>query len=208
MNGCRLSPGNRGWEQNPAYGLLQPIISGESVTDQEQWAAAVAATVREYGLLPPQLRQRVGEIAEEISVVKGAYQRLAATVDADGICADCRGLCCGHGKHHFTVVDLLGYLAAGRELFVPDFASPVCPYHTGSGCLMVPGLRPLNCIIFLCDRLEELLPAAARQELLSLEKELRRLYSCQELLLGNRFANGLLITFERAGLTGGRLFTY
>ncbi|HZV82350.1 MAG TPA: hypothetical protein VFF53_09290 [Geobacteraceae bacterium] len=178
------------------------------MTDQERWSAAVAATVREYGLLPLPLRQRVGEIAEEISVVKESYQRLAATVDADGICADCRGLCCGHGKHHFTVVDLLGYLSTGRELFAPDFASPVCPYHTGCGCLMDPGMRPLNCIIFLCDRLEELLPGPARQELSTLEKELRRLYICQELLLGNRFANGLLITFGRADVTGSRLFNY
>jgi len=177
------------------------------VTNRELWSAAVAATVREYGLLPPSLKQRVGELAAEIAVVKEAYQRLATTVDAEGICADCRGLCCGHGKHHFTVVDLLGYLAAGRELFTPDFASPVCPYHTGCGCLMEPGLRPLNCIIFLCDRVEELLPGPDRQELASLEKELRRLYACLELLLGNRFANGLLITFGRAHAAGSRLFT-
>jgi hypothetical protein len=175
------------------------------VTDQELWSAAVAATVAEYGDLPPTVRQRTAELAAEIYGVKAAYQRQASTVDADAVCADCRGLCCGHGKHHFTVVDLLGYLAGGRELFLPDFRSPVCPYHTGRGCLMEPGLRPLNCIIFLCDRLEEQLPGPVRDHLAELEKELRRLYLCLELLLGNRFANGLLITYERALSSGGKL---
>jgi len=201
-------PGNRLREQNPAYGLLQPIFPGVLVKDQELWSAAVAAVSREYELLPGPLRQRVAEICGEVSVAKGAYQGLAATVDADGICADCQGLCCGHGKHHFTVVDLLGYLAASRELFVPGFGNPICPYHTGSGCLMESGLRPLNCIIFLCDRLDELLPEPAKLELASLEKELRRLYSCLEQLLGNRFANGLLITHERVVISGERLFNY
>lgn len=178
------------------------------MTDQELWSASVTAAVREYNLLPSSLRQRVGEIAAEIAAVKGAHQGLAANVDADGICAACRGLCCGHGKHHFTVVDLLGYLAAGLELFTPDFAGPVCPYHTGRGCLMPPALRPLNCIIFLCDRLEELLTEPAKQELASLEKELRRLYCCLESLLGNRFANGLLITYGRVLASEGRMFNY
>jgi hypothetical protein len=73
---------------------------------------------------------------------------------------------------------------------------------------MEPSLRPLNCIIFLCDRLDELLPESAKRELAALEKELRRLYVCLELLLGNRFANGLLITHGRAVASGGRLFTY
>lgn len=178
------------------------------MTDQEKWSAAVAAVAEEYRILPPHVSLRVGEISAEISAAKESYQELAATVDAEGICADCRGLCCGHGKNHFTVVDLLGYLATGRELFAPNFANPLCPYHTGCGCMMEPGVRPLNCIIFLCDRLEELLPGPAKQELATLEKELRRLYLCLELLLGNRFANGLLITFGRAEVNGGRLLNY
>jgi hypothetical protein len=157
---------------------------------------------------PPQLRRRVGELATEIAAAKEAYQQLAASVDADAVCAECRGLCCGHGKHHFTVVDLLGYLSAGRELFTPLFTNPVCPYHTGCGCLMEPALRPLNCIIFLCDQLDELLAESAKRELGALEKELRRLYCCLESLLGNRFANGLLITYNRALCSGNRLFTY
>lgn len=73
---------------------------------------------------------------------------------------------------------------------------------------MEPALRPLNCIIFLCDRLEELLSEPAKRELASLETELRRLYRCLELLLGNRFVNGLLITHERTTISGERLFNY
>ncbi len=207
MAAARLA-GNRRREQNPAYGLLRPIFPGESVTQQEGWLAAVSAASEEYRQLPPHLSIRVGELVAEIYLLKESFQRIAAKVDADGACARCGGLCCRHGKHHFSAVDLLAYLATGRELFTPDFAHQICPYLSFRGCLMEPGLRPFNCIIFLCDQLEGQLCEEARGELLTLEQELRRLYLCLELLLGNRFANGLLITWERAVSSGKGLFNY
>jgi hypothetical protein len=166
------------------------------------WSAAVQQVAAEYATLPPSLRERVGELTAAIRAAKREFQGMAAASGAEKICAACRGLCCGHGKHHFTVVDLLSLLAASRETPVPAFATPDCPYHDGTGCSMSPEFRPFNCIIFLCEEIENETPVAARVRLETLEKELRRLYLNLEQLLGNRFANGLLIAYERSLQSG------
>jgi len=175
------------------------------VKTEELWAAAVACVQAEYAALPPLLRQEVVRLLTEIGMLKGSS---ASLVDAGVLCAACRGICCGFGKHHFSVVDLLGYLVAGRELFTPLFDSPLCPYHTGTGCVMEPALRPFTCIIFICEQIDACLEDAVRLELAEIEQQLRRLYAQLEQLLGNRFENGLLITYERSRLSGKHLFSY
>jgi len=148
---------------------------------------------------------QLANLSAEIMDLKARHQTAAATAAANDVCAECRGLCCRFGKHHFTVVDLLVYLSAGRELFSPSFDNPVCPYHSGSGCLMEPSLRPFNCIIFICEQLETALEERARADLAGIEARLRRIYGEFDRLLGNRFANGLLITFQRALDSGAPL---
>ena len=206
MNDRHLSPGNRRKEQNPAYGLLQPILYGETVTDQQLWSAAVERVRTDYGALPPALKMQLAELSAEIMALKARHQTAVAKAAASDVCAECKGLCCRFGKHHFTVVDLLGYLSAGRELFSPSFDNPVCPYHSVSGCLMEPALRPFNCVIFICEQLETGLEERARADLAGIETSLRRIYGEFDHLLGNRFANGLLITFQRALDSGTPLF--
>jgi len=175
------------------------------VNDQESWAAAAACVQAEYAALPPLLKQDVARLLAEIGLLKSSS---ASLVDAGAFCAACRGICCGFGKHHFSVVDLLGYLVAGRELFTPLFDSPLCPYHTGTGCVMEPALRPFTCIIFICEQIDACLDVAVKAELAEIEQQLRRLYAQLEQLLGNRFENGLLITYERSRLSGEQLFRY
>jgi hypothetical protein len=172
------------------------------VSVSAQWQAAVQAVSGEFAALPPQARQRLTELLAAIRSAKTTVAALAAAANAEAACATCGGLCCGHGRHHFTVVDLLAFLDAGRALFTPDFAAPLCPYLDGSSCVMEPGFRPRNCVIFICDAIDDRLPLAARQGLLAAEQELRQLYGDLERLFNNRFANGLLITYERALATG------
>lgn len=175
------------------------------MTDQQLWAAAVERVRTDYLALPQTLKLRLSDLSIEIMALKARHQTAAATAAADEACAECGGSCCRFGKHHFTVVDLLVYLSAGRELFSPAFENPVCPYHNGCGCLMEPSLRPFNCIIFLCEQLETALEEQARADLAGIETRLRALYGEFEKLLGNRFANGLLITFQRALDSGAPL---
>lgn len=176
------------------------------MTDQQLWSAAVERVRTEYSDLPQALKLKLSALSTEIMALKARHQTLVAASVAAAACAECRGLCCRFGKHHFTAVDLLVYLSAGRELFNPSFENPVCPYHSGCGCLMEPALRPFNCIIFICEQLETDLEEQKRAELAGLERCLRSLYGEFDQLLGNRFANGLLITFSRTLDTGTPLF--
>jgi len=176
------------------------------VTDQQLWSAAVERLKADFHALPQVLKLKLAALSAKIMVLKARHQAAAATAAADALCADCKGLCCRFGKHHFTVVDLIVYLSAGRELFSPSFDNPVCPYHSGSGCLMEPSFRPFNCIIFVCEQLEAGLEVAVKSELEAIETSLRRIYNEFDQLLGNRFANGLLITFQRSLDSGAPLF--
>jgi len=207
MNDRHLFAGNRREEQNPAYGLLQPInLYGETVTDQQLWSAAVERAKTDYHALPQALKLKLAELSAEIMNLKARHQAAVATAAANEACAACKGLCCKFGKHHFTVVDLLVYLSTDRELFNPSFHNPVCPYHSGCECLMDPSLRPFNCIIFICEKLETGLEKQICIELEEIEASLRRIYGEFDGLLGNRFANGLLITFQRTLDSGKPLF--
>lgn len=182
------------------------FLCGELVTDQQLWTAAVERLKADFHVLPQPLKRKLGELSAEITGLKARHQAVAATAAAGELCAECRGSCCRFGKHHFTVVDLIAYLTAGEELFRPSFDNPVCPYHSGCGCLMAPSLRPFNCIIFICEQLETGLEEAAKTELAAIESRLRLIYADFDRLLGNRFANGLLITFQRSLDSGEPLF--
>lgn len=176
------------------------------MTDQQLWSAAVVCVRTEYETIPDDLRLRLSGLTDEIFTLKSRHQRLISSFDAGRICAGCKGECCRFGKHHFTAVDLLVYLSSGRDLFEPSFDNPCCPYHGGSGCLMEPGLRPFNCIIFICEQLENLLEEGVKIEVNRVETQLRGIYGELDRLLGNRFANGLLITYQRALDSGLPLF--
>lgn len=175
------------------------------MNDGELWQDATEQVKKEYLALSGQVRSELDEALNGIAGLKSAMAELAS---ADAECEQCGGICCRFGKHHFTVVDLLGYLHAETGLFSPDFANPVCPYHNGSGCLMPPALRPYNCIIFICEAVECRLAADVLKRLRSMELSLKELYSKVEKLLGNRFENGLLITYERSLVSGGVLFRH
>lgn len=175
------------------------------MTDQQVWSAAVERVNADYLALPQTLKAQLAELSAEIMALKASHQTFVASA-AEEVCADCKGLCCRFGKHHFTVVDLLVYLSVGRELFSPSFDNPVCPYHSGCGCLMEPALRPFNCIIFICEQLETGLEVTVKAELEDIEARLRLIYGEFDRLLGNRFVNGLLITFQRTLDSGAPLF--
>jgi hypothetical protein len=175
------------------------------VNTEELWSAATGEVQRGYLSLPDIVRSELAEILDRVAGLKSSIATLAA---ADAECEKCGGICCRFGKHHFTVVDLLGYLNAEAELFSPDFENPICPYHSGYGCKMPAAFRPYNCVIFICEEVECRLAAEDLNRLRSLEQTLKELYSRIEELLGNRFENGLFITYERSLVSGEKLFRY
>ncbi len=176
------------------------------MTDHELWSEAVGRVKSEYTALSDSIKQRLSGLTSEIRALKDEHQKLMARFSADNPCERCNGICCRYGKHHFTAVELIVYLVSESLLFAPSFEHPVCPYIGGSGCMMAPALRPFNCIIFICEDLDDRLDEASRTGLLAIENRLRQLYQEFDALLGNRFANGLLITFQRALDSGSPIF--
>lgn len=184
--------------QGGAYESTPRVVSRVDVTDQEKWRQAVATVTHEYTALGPGLLARVAKCAEAVKSRKAGLHALTGMAGGRETCAGCGGECCLTGKYHFTVVDLLVYLAEGRGLFTPRFDNGRCPYLGDAGCLMEAAYRPFNCITFNCDRVEGMLEPLEQARFYTLERELRALYRELEMLFGNRFIEGLLMNYERA----------
>ena len=163
-----------------------------------EWNKAVDVVRREFAALPDIFPQKIGVLAAAIKKQKRALYEMTRSVEGEMVCELCKGGCCETGAYHFTVVDLLVYLADGRELFAPCFAGDRCPYLGHGGCMMGPEYRPFNCITFHCEHLEKLLPDSEVDAFYAVEKLLRGHYSEMETLFGNTFAHGLLSNYERS----------
>lgn len=167
----------------------------------ERWSKIVAVLRCEVATLDEDER---GWISARLAAIALLQEELHACVQACGsetLCAGCPEHCCGQGKNHPGLVNLLFYLLANEEL-VADFSAP-CPQLGANGCFFPPARRPFNCITFNCERVEECLPAAARQRLRLLETALRALYESFAHRYAGAGAQGLLI---RAETLGGRPF--
>ena len=121
--------------------------------------------------------------------------RAAGGVDA---CTGCDGACCGCGRHHVTLTNVLAYLVAGEDPPAPDF-SRSCPYLDAEGCRLPVARRPYNCITFFCEILDSRLDGAARERLHALDAQLRNEY----LRVAERYPaaglRGLWISLGRLG---------
>jgi hypothetical protein len=127
-----------------------------------------------YSSLPPGVRDELDGLIDEIIQLKQKLVELATVAGSSDVCRDCGGECCLLGKYHFSVLDVLAYRKNGLDPVVPTFsAGPACPYSDSAGCLMQPGYRPVTCVIFNCQLIEDRLTAAEQHTLLQTEKALR-----------------------------------
>jgi hypothetical protein len=144
------------------------------VNDQAVWEQAVTTAGNWYFGLPPDIRAALDGLLEKIIEFKQKLVELVAASGSSAICRTCGGECCLLGRYHVTVLDILAYRKAGVEPVVPDFnASPACPYSDASGCLMAPRYRPVTCVIFNCQMLEDRLTTSERRTLHEYEGRLR-----------------------------------
>lgn len=114
--------------------------------------------------------------------------------ESDDICFACKGACCMHGKYHVTMIDLLAFRFSGCDIVAPEFSvAPYCPYGSSAGCKMPPRFRPLTCVIFNCDSIENILADTHRERGRQAERQLRTTIAEVEELVGSSLGRPALL---------------
>jgi hypothetical protein len=156
--------------------VLTPSIGAREVhvNDQAAWEQAVTAASKWYSNLPAAVRSELDGLLEEIMQLKEQLVGQVISSGSSAVCRDCGGECCLLGRYHVSVLDILAYRKTGLEPVRPDFSnSPACPYSDASGCLMPPRYRPVTCVIFNCQQIENQLSATELDSLHEHERRLR-----------------------------------
>ena len=164
-----------------------------SVDDQELWKSATACLHRLRADLAGDVELALTTLLTRYRLTKEVLAAVIAEVDAADVCRECQGACCLNGKYRINVCDVLACIAA-ESLVTPDFSQkPVCPYGTAAGCRMAPGVRPADCILFICVAIDQKLSPAARLILDEQERVLRECLHEASRLTGEPLGTPLLL---------------
>jgi len=170
--------------------------------DGQTWRQLLARLDEEVARLEPGEREW---LTASLGAVADCQRQLHAFFLLAGgpqLCQSCAGLCCGCGKNHLTLVNLLAYLVAGEPVPEPQFDRP-CPFLAEAGCRHDVGRRPFNCVTFLCEAVEERLDVADREAFYAAERRLRGLYAAFDRRYAGSSLRGIFI---RAASLDGRPF--
>ena len=124
---------------------------------------------------------------------KEDFAAVIAAVDASYLCRECAGQCCLNGKYRINLFDALARIAEQIPTSADYSRKPSCPYSNESGCTMEPGLRPADCVMFVCDVIDQKLSPQARLTLSSKELVLRECLGAASALTGERMETPLLL---------------
>jgi hypothetical protein len=171
-------------------------------TYQQLWRSILAGLSGEVALLPQAERRWMTARLARIGRLQKRLHHLFVVANGPELCRLCQGGCCGCGRNHMTLVNLLPFLLADEAPPAADFHR-TCPYAGDQGCLLEPSRRPFNCVIFLCDQVEAALAEDQRHLFSALEARLRFLY----LEFDRRYAGASLRgIFIRSQALGGAPF--
>lgn len=163
--------------------------------DQQTWAQAVETASRYYEHLSTKVRAELDALINEIMRLKEQLSEQTLSAGSAHICRTCGGKCCLNGKYHVSVLDLLAYRNTLLEPVVPDFtAYPHCPYSGESGCLMPPRFRPMTCVVFNCDLIENQMKPRQCEALYECENQLRESIRQACRIAGRRLDRALLLS--------------
>ena len=160
------------------------------------WDTTLAQCRSELNRLPTVERDWLKARLAAIEAFQAELDRLFRKAHGPAVCTTCQERCCGCGRHHFTLTNLLGYLLQGLDPPRPDYSS-TCPFLGPDGCRLAVAMRPFNCVTFICEAVEAGLKLADQAKFYRLEKQLRNEY---EAIAGHYAAaslRGLLIALER-----------
>lgn len=162
------------------------------------WRRTLERVRAELSQLCAAERRWLDEHLEQIQRLQRRIHGFFERADGVRLCRSCNGACCEKGRHHLTLVNLLGFLLAGEDPPAPDFAS-TCPFLSNVGCRLDVERRPFNCVTFNCEAVEAALDAASRADFYAMERQLRRLYTAFDQRYAGSSLRGLLIRAERLG---------
>jgi hypothetical protein len=178
------------------------------MTDQPfapvDWHALLSALHSELSALDDGARLWLVRQVAEIGRLQAELDALFRSAGGPATCAACVDRCCGCGRHHLTLTNLLAYLLAGEAPPEPDF-SCTCPFLAVKGCLLPVTRRPYNCITFFCETLDQRLDHGEREQLRRLDRQLRRTYQRVAERYPVASLRGLWIALERT--RGGHLLS-
>jgi hypothetical protein len=158
------------------------------VDDQQLWNLG---TVRLKCLLADFSGKDVLEMTQLLTRYRKAKDYLAAVVAEVNAASDCRtcgGQCCLNGKYRINVFDAIARIAAQIPTATDFSQKPVCPYGGDAGCTMEPGLRPADCVVFICDAIDRKLSPQARY-----------LFAAEEQVLRECIRKASILTDEQMG---------
>jgi hypothetical protein len=90
---------------------------------------------------------------------------------------------------------MMAYLKSGAKPVRPDFSTnPACPYSDDSGCTMAPCHRPMTCVVFNCQQVEDRLTPTQQKTFHGYEQELRNTIARAGAVTGMRLDRALLLS--------------
>jgi hypothetical protein len=163
------------------------------VDDQQLWNLG---TERLKGLLAELSAGTPLELTKLLALyrkAKEAFAEVVAEVDAVSDCSECCGQCCQNGKYRMNVFDTMARIAADIPTAANFYQKPLCPYGTYAGCSMEPGLRPADCVLFICDAIDQKLLPQGRLILSAQECIMRECIHEASVLTGMQTGTPLLL---------------
>ena len=165
------------------------------MNDQTAWEQAVAGAKLSYTSLSPATAAELDGLIDDIMLLKQNLVELAMSAGSGEICRTCGGECCRYGKYHVSILDIMVYEKCAAEVVIPDFSTnPACPYSDVSGCTMASCYRPMTCVVFNCQLVEDQLTSAGRETLRGYEQELRSTITRAGHITGMRLDRALLLS--------------
>ena len=165
--------------------------------DQQLWDRSFRRLKALYSALPQEAKSGLSELLVRYCQTKEALAAVTAGINASSVCRQCGGQCCLNGKYRINVFDTLGFIT--REILpsVNFTQKPLCPYGSHDGCSMEPCLRPADCILFICDALDEKTSPDSRAILAAGEQGLRNCTLQASRLTGEPLGTPLLLWAEK-----------
>jgi hypothetical protein len=166
------------------------------VDDLQLWHLGIERIDTLFAALPDGDKLRLTELLARYRMAKEALAAVVAEVDAASLCSECGGQCCLNGKYRINVLDALSRIAAQITTSADFTRKPGCPYGTETGCAMESGLRPADCVVFICDAIDRKLSPQARSIVALQELDVRECLNEASRLTGEKLGTPLLLWVE------------